>query len=71
MKRVLLAGLMAVFVSAALGTGSARAQAGTGQYYVPVPQYGVGQRQLLSPYLNLVNPNAFGPAGITTPGATG
>jgi hypothetical protein len=68
MKRVLLAGLLAVLVSAALGTGSARAQAGTGLYYVPVPQYGVGQRQLLSPYLNLVNPGFTG--GVTTPGAT-
>src|SRR6185437_6652131 len=39
------------------------------QYYVPVPQYGLGQRPLLSPYLNLVNPSAFGP-GFATPGGT-
>jgi len=57
MNRLLLAGLLAASLAATVTTGSAQAQAGTGQYYVPVPQYGVGQRQLLSPYLNLVSPN--------------
>ncbi len=67
MKRLLLAGLFALALGGSQGSGRVLAQAGTGQYYVPVPQYGVGQRPLLSPYLNMVGPNT-GVSGTAAPG---